>query len=416
MSIQESPATAPEPGITQEEMVASAVALRSQLVAEQAATEERRYYSPELHEAFMRAGFYHLYVPRRYGGQELDVPTYARVIKEIARGCVSTGWCLGLTINHALQAGSWWPESAQDTIFANNDFRGGSVAAPVGIISPTDDGWEINGQVAFASGTPYGTHYVGQAILAGTEKSPTPELMMFVAHRSGWEMLDDWGDLIGLKGSGSHSIRFEGTRIPKDWAFPGFMIDIDVSGGTPGARLHDNPMYIGRGMTIYTMSLAAVTVGGVWNGLDAYEELLRTKTTPTPPFGPRVKDHRHHQWYGKAITRAKLAEMLLDEVAEQHMELCRRAYEDPEFDYSYGEDMHLAAVARELMVLCWEIFNDDLWQTMGASAARDDARISRVFRDMSIAVAHRNPQMREMIYGEIGRWALDEPRVPFGSA
>ena len=28
----------------------------------------------------------------------------------------------------------------------------------------------------------------------------------------------------------------------------------------------------------------------------------------------------------------------------------------------------------------------------------------------------RNPQLREMIYGEIGRWALGEPRIPFGSA
>ena len=59
---------------TREEMVARAVALRPQLVAEQAATEARRYFSPELHEAFLDAGFYDLYVPRRYGGYELDVP------------------------------------------------------------------------------------------------------------------------------------------------------------------------------------------------------------------------------------------------------------------------------------------------------------------------------------------------------
>jgi hypothetical protein len=52
---------------------------------------------------------------------------------------------------------------------------------------------------------------------------------------------------------------------------------------------------------------------------------------------------------------------------------------------------------------------------MGASAARDDARMTRVFRDMAIAVAHRNPQMREMFYGEIGRAALGEPRIPLGS-
>ena len=178
---------------------------------------------------------------------------------------------------------SWWPESAQDAIFAGGDFRGGSVAAPVGIIAPVDDGWEINGQVAFASGSPYGTAYMGQAILAGTEKNAMPELMLLVAPRTGWEMLDDWGDLIGLKGSGSHSIRFEGTRIPADWAFPGSMIDVDVAGGTPGSRLHGNPLYGGRAMTIFTLSLAAVTVGALFNALDEYERLLRTKSTPLPP-------------------------------------------------------------------------------------------------------------------------------------
>jgi 3-hydroxy-9,10-secoandrosta-1,3,5(10)-triene-9,17-dione monooxygenase len=397
-----------------EEMIASAVALRPQLVAEQPATEERRYYSPELHEAFMRAGFYHLYVPRRYGGHELGVPTYARVIQEIARGCVSTGWCLGLCINHALQVGSWWPQSAQDAIFAGGDFRGGSVAAPVGIATPTDDGWEINGQVAFASGTPYGTAYMGQAIIAGTEGDAMPRMLLFVAPRSEWEMLDDWGDLIGLKGSGSHSIRFDGTRIPADWAFEGSMIDIDVNGGTPGSRLHGNPMYGGRAMTIFTLSLAAVTVGGLYNALDEYERLLRTKNTPLPPFIPRVQDRRHQTWFGKAVTRAKLVEMLLHEAADEHMELCRRNVDDG-IDYSYGEDMALAGVLREVMILCWEILDEDLWQTVGASAARDDARMTRVFRDMAVAVAHRNPQMREMFYGEIGRAALGEPRIPLGS-
>ena len=52
---------------------------------------------------------------------------------------------------------------------------------------------------------------MGQAILAGTENDPMPQIMMFVAPRSEWEMLDDCGDLIRLKGSGSHSIRFDGS-------------------------------------------------------------------------------------------------------------------------------------------------------------------------------------------------------------
>ena len=35
------------------------------------------------------------------------------------------------------------------------------------------------------------------------------------------------------------------------------MIDIDVAGGTPGWRLHDNAMYAGRAMSVFTISLGA---------------------------------------------------------------------------------------------------------------------------------------------------------------
>ncbi len=397
---------------TRSELIASAVALRPQLVAEQAATEARRYFSPELHRAFLDAGFYGLYVPRRYGGHELDVGTFVRVVKEIARGCVSTGWCLGLSMNHALQVGSWWPASAQDAIFAGGDFRCGSVAAPVGTATAVDGGWRIDGQVAFASGSPYATFYLGQ-VLAPQPDGP-PKLLAFVAPRSEWEMLDDWGDLIGLKGSGSHSLRFENCRIPADWAIEANMIDVDVAGGTPGSELHGNPMYAGRGMAIFTMSLAAVMVGGLYNALDEYERLMRSKTTPTPPFIPRIQDGVSYQpWYGRARTRTAMLEAALHDCAAQHMELCRRTVHDGVAE-TYADDMLLGGIAREVMIGAWDVMQADIWQTVGASAARDDARITRVFRDMALAIAHRNPQQRGFLYGEIGRGALGEPTLGLG--
>ena len=58
--------------------------------------------------------------------------------------------------------------------------------------------------------------------------------------------------------------------------------------------------------------------------------------------------------------------------------------------------------------------SNDLWQTMGASVARDDQRMTRVLRDLAVGVAHRNPQLRDMLYGEVAREALGEPRIPFG--
>jgi len=406
----------PEPGLTPEEMIARAVKLRERLVAEQEATERRTYYSQEMHEAFLAAGFYHLYVPRRYGGYEFDVPTYVGVVQEIARGCVSTAWCLGLAMNHALMVGSWWPQEAQDEIFAGGDFRCASVAAPVGQASRTDHGWEINGQVAFASGVPWSTFYMGQAILPtldGAAPDDPPPQLLFVAPRSEWEMLDDWGDMLGLKGSGSHSIRFNATRIPSAWGFEGSMLDVEVGGGTPGSRLHGNPMYSGRAVSIFTISLAAVTIGAAYNMLDEYERLMRERKTPLPPFIPRIKDPDYQRWFGRALTHIATAEAATLHAAQQHMELCRRNV-DEGVAYTFGDDMLLAGIAREAMLMCWRVIDDDLWQTVGANVARDGERTTRVFRDMAVAAAHRNLQLRDTFYGDIGRAALGEPQRILG--
>jgi 3-hydroxy-9,10-secoandrosta-1,3,5(10)-triene-9,17-dione monooxygenase len=398
---------------TEEELVARAIDLRAALIADQEETERRTYYSQAMHEEFLDAGFYDLYVPRRYGGLELGVPAYVRVIQEVARGCVSTASCVGLAMNHALMVGSWWPQEAQDEIFANRNFRAGSVAAPVGTATPTDDGWEINGQVAFASGAPYSTYDIGQAMLPNPDGDEPPPTLLFVAPREQWEMLDDWGDMLGLKGSGSHSIRFDHTRIPASWGFQGNMIDIDVAGGTPGWRLHGNPMYAGRAMSVFTISLGAVMVGAAYNMLDEYERLMRSKTTGMPPFQPRIQNREYQRWYGRALTHIATAEAALHRTADLHMELCRRNAEDG-IDYSYGDDMLVAGVAREVMLMCWNVVDGDLFQTVGAGVARDGERTARILRDMAVAVAHRNLQLRDMWYGEVGRAALGEPRIPLG--
>jgi 3-hydroxy-9,10-secoandrosta-1,3,5(10)-triene-9,17-dione monooxygenase len=403
----------PEPDLTPAQMIERAVGMREALIADQAETEKRTYYSPEMHQRFLDAGFYHLYVPHRYGGYEFDVPTYMRVVQEIARGCVSTGWCLGLTMNHALMVSSWWPEEAQDEIFAGHDFRASSVAAPVGTATLDERGWDIDGQVAFASGTPYSTFYMGQALLPSEDPTAVPPLLLFIAPRSEWEMLDDWGDMLGLKGSGSQSIRFDHSRIPASWAFEANMIDVEVGGGTPGSRLHGNPMYSGRAMCIFTMSLAAVTVGAAYNALDEYERLMRTKATALPPFAPRVHDRENQRWYGRALTHIATAEAALRDTAQRHMELCRRNVEEG-IDYTYGDDILLANIARELIISCWNIVNHDLWETVGASEGRDGKRMQRIFRDMAIAAAHRNTQFRDLMYGEVAREALGEPRIPLG--
>ena len=386
---------------TANELVERAIALRPQLVAEQAAAEERTYYSQELHEEFRNAGFYRMFMPRRYGGFEVDVPTFMRVVVELSRGCPSTGWCLALASNHALMVGSWFPQEAQDEVFAGGRFICASVAAPISEPAVrVDDGWELNGKVSFASGIPYSTHYMGQALTPGDGSGQPGPMILFVAPKGTWRRLDDWGDLLGLKGSGSHSIVFEHGRIPDYYVIENrSMIDMDGT-HNPGVALHGNPMYGGRALGIFTMCLAAVMVGSAYNALDEYEHQMEARTTTMPPFVPRAQDPDFQRYFGGAWAKIATAEAALRDCAAQHMELCRRQVEEG-LPYSYEDDMRLGCIAREVMVQTWETMQADLTRTIGASLMKEGERIERIYRDMSIGNAHRNTAMRDWMFREL---------------
>ena len=186
------------------ELVARADELRPRLVELQAETEERTYYSEEMHEVFLEAGFYDVLVPKRYGGLELDLGSFWRVVIALARGCPSTAWCMCLPAGHALQTGMLFEEEVQAELFGDGLFLCPAVAAPAGSARRVDGGWELTSTHAYSSGAPYATHYMGQTFAAPeVEGGRAGKLLLFIAPRESWTMLDDWGDTLGLKGSGS---------------------------------------------------------------------------------------------------------------------------------------------------------------------------------------------------------------------
>ncbi len=393
---------------TPQDLIDRAIALRPRLIEEQAAVEERTFYSPEMHEEFRRAGFYRLYIPRRYGGHEFDVPTMMKLILEMARGCPSTAWCMGLASGHALQLASWWPEQAQTEIFGDGEFRAASVAAPIGMATPTDDGWSLQGQVAYCSGIPYSTHYMGQALIAGEPPRP----LLFYARKGVWTMLDDWGDTLGLRGSGSHSIRFDGGTIPTHWALEDtFMVDVDPSEGTAGYELHGNPLYLGRSLGPFTMSLGAAIIGAGFNALDQLEAELRAKQTPLPPFMPRFHDPDFQRYFGGSKAKLSMAQAALYRAADMHMELCERAAEKG-IPFGYGDDHLVGAIAREAYIYAWEAAEQEIWRTAGSSSTRDGERMQRMFRDMAMIAGHRNTQMRDFGHRELAAETFGIPRDP----
>jgi 3-hydroxy-9,10-secoandrosta-1,3,5(10)-triene-9,17-dione monooxygenase len=400
-----STATPPEPDLTPEELIARAVAMRPELIERQADAEERSYYSEEMHQKFVDAGFYRTYVPRKYGGYGFDPKTMTRIQLELARGDMSTAWCVGLASNHALQVASWFPEEAQVEALGDGNFRAASVAAPTVQATPFDGGWEINGTIAYCSGIPYSNWYMGQAIMPGKQENGEPRVMLFIAPESEWEMLNDWGDQLGLRGSGSQSIRFEGGRVASHLVLEDTsMIDVDPA-GTPGYALHGNPVYCGRALCVFTMSVAGLVVGGAYNALDEYENWMRQKMTPLPPFISRTEDPDFQRWYGSALAKISTAEAALMNCADRHNEFCQlqAAGERP---YTWEDDLWLSTIAREAILQAWEAVERDLYRTIGSSAAKAGQRFERVYRDLSMAAGHRNSMMREPLMRQLAQLRL----------
>ena len=384
-----------------EALVGRAAAMRPKLIERQAATEERTFYDEEVHGDFLAAGFYRMLVPRRYGGLEVDIPTFLGVVMELARGCPSTAWCLCLAAGHALQVGALYDEEAQAEIFADPDFRCPAVAAPAGAAARTDDGWLLNSTHPYSSGAPYATFYMGQTFVSG-EHAPGggPLILLFVAPRDRWRMLDDWGDSLGLKGSGSHSVRLENAVVPRHYGLENtWMVDTDVSRGTPGYRLHGNPMYAGRTLSFFEMELASIMVGAVKGALDEYEQVLRSRKTQRPPIVERYLDPDYQRWFGLAVGRVATAEAALVRCAEQYMALCRRTAETGQ-PFTREDDLRLNMIARESLTMAWDAMEGQVFRTAGTSLARDGQRLQRIFRDTAMGWGH---------FGTIvGDWAARE--------
>ena len=178
----------PEPELTAEEMVQRARDMVPTLRERQAHCEEIGRLPDETSRELIEAGFYRILQPRRFGGYEFDMPTYFRVVMELARGCPSTGWCFCLAGAHVLQVSSMYSEQAQREFFGpDGHFACASFGAPVGVAAPKDGGYVINGTFPYASGIPYSTHFMGQTLL--NPEDPTDPGLMFVIPREQFERL-----------------------------------------------------------------------------------------------------------------------------------------------------------------------------------------------------------------------------------
>ena len=375
-----SEAGAAEP--TEQELVVRADAMRPWLLEEQAATEERTFYSEEVHEAFKDAGFYRLHVPRRYGGLEQSVAAFYKVIMSVSRGCPSTGWMLSLGAGHAQQAAAFYGEQAQDDFFGSDGHfvASASFAHENALATPVDGGYLVRGTWHFCSGVPYATHHMG-LVPTAPDDITVDDLLVVMVPQPKFRRLDNWGDLIGLKGSGSHSVVVEETFVPEHHAVP-FTDMEDGTRPSVGYELHGNPLYGGRFGGFAVGRLTSVQVGNAQAAVDELERLLEGRRTVsiTNKGLLKVEEPDYQRCLGLALSWTDSAYSILVQVGELYVEYARRAVEE---DDPFTEEMSLRLYGQQMTAarLCWEA-GETVFRAGSTTGARDGQRMQRYWRDL----------------------------------
>ena len=340
--------------MTPERLFERAVALRGILRDQQDEADERGSYSPELHEAFREAGFYRVTQLRLFGGYEFDLGTNYRLIVEISRGHPAAGWCLSLGGSHAYVVGSHWPERAQRELFG----RDGHFIAPhrpaaMGTLTPADGGYILNGQWNYCSGIPYATH-----LLCGAMLDDGRGARQVVVSRAAFEVIDDWG----------------GDRTD------------GMENGTPGTRLHGNPMYLGRMMGPYHCSLVSVVVGAAWAALDEFETLmLRNRSLADPTL--LWADHPDYlRPFGLALSMTEAADTILFGVADRYKAYCQRWQRD-RTPITVEDNLRLWGLAQQAGGLARQAV-ELLFQNSLSAPTKKGSRLERYFRDVAMYNSH----------------------------
>jgi len=385
----------PEPDLTPKEMIARAAAFRPKLRAQQDENDERGTYSEALHRDFLKAGFYRTTQPRLFGGYEFDLTTFYRVMLEISRGHPGAGWCLALAASHAFEIASHWPEQAQIELFGKDGhFIAPHRAPPLGTLKPIEGGYMMSGVWDYCSGIPYATHFIGGALIRREGESPVHGHA--VVPRAKVSVLDDWGGdkVLGMKASGSNSVRVDNVFVPEHhvgYLSPGLAgTPESMANGTPGTRLHGNPMYLGRLAGPFHATLVVPIVGAARAALDEYEEIIRTRKTLSVPQIPRFEHFDFQRPFGQALTLTDAAEALMLKGCEMYADYCNRWAADgtpittEENMRLWGMIQHAGALACEAVEL--------LFHTGGSSPARKGHKLQRYFNDVAMYRGHSSSQ------------------------
>ena len=252
-------------------LIRAARELAPTIEAARADIERERQLPRALVEAIGNAGLFALWLPNAFGGPELNLVDYIRVIEELARADGSAAWCATVAACYSRIAGYLQPEIAREIFGSGRNVVAGTIN-PTGKAFVVDGGYRVTGRWAYGSGILHSTWTLGNCIVHDREgprraSGGAPDIRLTIFPTSAVEVIDTW-HVSGLRGTGSHDYRVADLFVRDDHSISCF----DAKPLQPGT-LYAMPM-----MTVLSVAIAAVPLGIARTAIDAAVELAQVKT------------------------------------------------------------------------------------------------------------------------------------------
>jgi alkylation response protein AidB-like acyl-CoA dehydrogenase len=176
----------------------------------------------DLVEELKSIGLFRLFVPRSYGGFELELPEALKIITALSRIDGSVGWTVGIAGGGSIYATLLQPEvygDGPDAITAGS-------AAPSGTAEETAGGWRVSGRWPFVSGCQHADWIScfavitqdGKPLSGSAGEGGPPQIRGFALPAREWQIEDTW-HVAGLKGTGSHHVSLRDKLVPSANSF-----------------------------------------------------------------------------------------------------------------------------------------------------------------------------------------------------
>ncbi len=295
-----------------------------------------------------------------------------------------------------MHAHSWllshFPEQAQDDIYgANPSAMVSAVIGPRGKAQRTADGFVVSGMWPFASGS----ERADWLLLGGSVLDDDGNVVDegdFAIPTSDVTYLDDWF-VVGLAGTGSCSVTFDGLTVPEHryLSLPEL-----IQGKSPGMSLHDSWVPRCAPVPVLALALTGGAIGLARQALDDFPALITGKPIPYAS-GIRDQNPVTHADVAQAASLIDAGEMLLYRTAD---ELDAAGRDGRELDLKTRARMRLDCA--QGVRHCLEGVQI-LFQLSGATGLRTSSPLTRALADLQAINQHGLLDLRtnREMYGRV---------------